>query len=474
MPRVRGYHYVRDKSGRKRRVYGSRSGRSYGASRRRGSPIFGRVYGKGTYYTPKRRRPQSGRQLVNVPSTGGRSSRGRGIALVFNGTDPPKMSMTKAGVVVEHREYIQDISSSIPFIGENFPLNPGVKQTFPWLSQIAENFEEWVPEGILFEYKTTSSNTVVNTTNSNPGLGTVIIATQYNSLNADFGNKQQMENYENAVSVDPSRSVIHPIECARKQTPLDPLYVRTGAVGTQDLRWYDLGKTTVATVGQQTNNFTIGELWITYRIRFLKPKLLAGVGTDEDGTVDYFSFAAADTSLPATPFGTLTTLTPPSEGSTLGGVLSGGVTAIADQQNIVFPLSLGGPKPFPIFGFAGGAVSPAQIPSVANTYYFPPGISSGVFQIVYFNAYNIAGVPALQVITSGAATFGCQPFDPTGGAIPSGRNSSTANTNVDIIVAYLRVTANSARFSMTGTPGMTTPNGGQMWVRQLPANFPGV
>jgi len=27
---------------------------------------------------------------------------------------------------------------------------------------------------------------------------------------------------------------------------------------------------------------------------------------------------------------------------------------------------------------------------------------------------------------------------------------------------------------MTGTPGMTTPNGGQMWVRQLPANFPGV
>lgn len=406
-----------------------------------------------------------------MPSTGSRSSKGRGIALVFNGTDPPKMSMKNNGVVVEHREYIQDISSSVPFIGENFPLNPGVKQTFPWLSQIAENFEEWIPEGILFEYKTTSSNTVVNTTNSNPGLGTVIIATQYNSLNPDFGNKQQMENYENAVSVDPSRSVIHPIECARKQTPLDPLYVRTGAVGAQDLRWYDLGRTTVATVGQQTNNFTIGELWITYRIRFLKPKLQTGIGTDDNGVADYFSLSLAETPnvLPATPFGTATTLYPPFESSTLGGVLSGGITAVVDQQAILFPASLGGPKPFPIFGFAGGAVSPTQIPSVANTYYFPPGISSGLFQVIYVCLWSGASAAAgATTVTCTSATHGCVVVNPDGGAQSLTTNVAATGNTRTMIIFYVNVTANYARFSMTDAATNGGPISlGQMWVRQL-------
>lgn len=482
MPRVRGYHYVRDKSGRKRRVYGARSGRSYGTSRRRRT-VFGRVYGRGAYYTPKRRRAQSGRQLVNVPSSG-RSRRGGGIALVFNGTDPPKMSMSTNGVVVEHREYIQDITSSTPFILENFPLNPGIKQTFPWLSQIADNFEEWIPEGILFEYKTTSSNTVVNTTNSNPGLGTVIIATQYNSLNADFGNKQQMENYENAVSTDPSRSMIHPIETARKQTPLDPMYIRTGAVGTQDLRWYDLGKTSVATVGQQTNNFTIGELWITYRIRFLKPRLETGVGNNEQGTVDFFALmgnsvapAGFGTMVPANPFGTGTVWIPPREGSTLGGVLCGASVPTASQDRVNFPPSLGGPAPFFAFNIAGGVVDPTQVASTARSYYFPPGITSGLFMVTYIASYTVAGVPANQVVTAVAATNGCVLENHLNtdvsvpGALPAAsqqNNTSSANTTVDMAVFYIRVLTNYAHFTMAGTAGMTTAIYANMVVQQMP------
>lgn len=485
MPRVRGYHYVRGKDGRKRRVYGARSGKSYGYSRRKAS-VFGRVYGRGAYYTRKRPLQGGGKIMVNRPSTG-RSSRGRGIALVFNGTDPPKMSMGRNGVVVEHREYIQDITSSTPFILENFPLNPGIKQTFPWLSQIADNFEEWIPEGILFEYKTTSSNTVVNTTNSNPGLGTVIIATQYNSLNGDFGNKQQMENYENAVSVDPSRSVIHPIETTRKQTPLDPMYVRTGAVGSQDLRWYDLGKTSVATVGQQTNNFTIGELWITYKIRFLKPRLTTGVGNNEQGVIDHItiygnsgaSVAGIAGVLPPSPFGTQTELLiPPKEGSTLGGVVAGGVVPIANQKVVRFPPSLGGPAPFPIFGISGGIVDPTQVDSAANTYYFPPGITSGLFLVTYLAEYANVGVPAVQVTDISANGYGCQlerhlGFDVAAQAFTDNltTNSAATTTSTDMISFFCRVTTNYARFNLHGTAGMTAPTQADLFVMQLPDAF---
>lgn len=484
--RVRGYHYVRDpKTGRKRRVY---SGGSRSRSSRRktsGRSIFGTVYGRGAYYGRRARQPTV--QRGNGPR-GGRSTRSGGfLTLGFGGTDPPKMQMGKGGMVVSHREYIQDISSSVPFIGENFPLNPGIQQTFPWLSQIADNFEEWIPEAIIFEYKTTSSNTVVNVTNSNPGLGTVVVATQYNSLNRDFGNKQQMENYENAVSVDPSRSVVHAIECAKGQTPVQPLYVRTGplaasATSSNDLRFYDHGVTTIATVGQQTNNFVIGELWVSYRIRFLKPRLQTGIGNNERGVIDHFIIAAGASAVapfqgtfnPTRPFGNnMQVLAPPAQGSTLGGVICAdfAVTVIA-QQSVAFPPSLGGPKPFPIFRIQGGVVSPTQVPATQQTYYFPPGITKGIFQCCYTAVYTVAGATANQVITANPDTNGCQIVSKLGnGTVAKWVNDATTTTLTDGALFYIEVLTNYANFSMTGTDGMSTISSADFTVIQMPPDF---
>lgn len=472
MPRVKGYHYVRGKDGRKRRVYGARSGRQYGASRRRGTSrsAFGRVYGRGAYYTQRKRAQQGGRvAMVNRPNGGGR--RGSGLAVInFGGTDPPKMGRTKFGFTVSHREYIQDITSSVPFIPENFPLNPGIPQTFPWLAQIAENFEEWIPNAIVLEYKTTSSNTVVNTTNSNPGLGTVIIATQYNSLNNQFGSKQQMENYENAVSSDPSRSVIHPVECARKQTPLEPMYVRTGpleasATRSNDLRFYDLGVTTVATIGQQTNNFVIGELWISYSITFLKPKLLAGKAVDHDGVIDKFQMVRAlNTYMNGfldvkwdTPFGVQNYPIAGQQGSTLGGIISGGAVTTVSQQNVKFPESLGGDHPFYIFPIVNGKVDvglPAGNVGIANTYYFPPGITTGRFLFIYTSTYQTAGVPAQLVVVPAPLTTGCHLAGVFGGdSIAYFHNAGTGNTTSSMLVACVDVITNYAHVTIQAAAG---------------------
>lgn len=485
--RVRGYHYVRDpKTGRKRRVYARGSGGRSARRKSGGRSLFGTVYGRGAYYGRRARQPTV--QRGNGPRGGGRSTRGGGfLTLGFGGTDPPKMQMGKGGMVVSHREYIQDISSSVPFIGENFPLNPGIQQTFPWLSQIADNFEEWIPEAIIFEYKTTSSNTVVNTTNSNPGLGTVIVATQYNSLNREFGNKQQMENYENAVSVDPSRSVVHAIECAKGQTPVQPLYVRTGppvasATSSNDLRFYDHGVTTIATVGQQTNNFVIGELWVSYRIRFLKPRLQTGIGNNERGVVDHFIIAAGASGVapfqgtfnPTRPFGNnMQVLGPPAQGSTLGGVLSADfAVTIAAQQSVAFPPSLGGPKPFPLFNIVGGVVNPTQVVANLQTYYFPPGISKGIFQCTYTAVYSVAGAVANQVVTANPATNGCQIVSKLGnGTVPKWVNTAATNTTTDGAMFYIEVLTNYANFSMEGTDGMSTIVSADFVVIQMPPDF---
>lgn len=70
-------------------------------------------------------------------------------------------------------------------------INPANRELFPWLSSIAGQFEEWVPHSIKFRFKTTSTD--LAGAGTNPALGTVIMATDYNPYNALFASKQQME-----------------------------------------------------------------------------------------------------------------------------------------------------------------------------------------------------------------------------------------------------------------------------------------
>jgi len=182
----------------------------------------------------------------------------------------------EGAVVIRHKEYLCDVVSGSNASGSafnvvSFPLNPGMSSTFPWLSGVAQNFQEYKINGAIVEYRPTSGNAV---SSSNAALGEVILATQYNSLNAAFTNKQQMLNEEFSVSTVPSMSVAHPIECANSQTPVDKLYIRSAAPGSNaDLRLYDLGNLSVATQGQQSANATLGEIWITYEVLLYKPSL---------------------------------------------------------------------------------------------------------------------------------------------------------------------------------------------------------
>lgn len=176
---------------------------------------------------------------------------------------------------VRHREFITDVVSSSTagaFQISTYPVNPGLSQTFPWLSQIAQQYEEYKIKGLLFEFKTTSSD-ALNSTNT--ALGTVVMASQYNVLNPQFTSKIQMENYEFGSSTKPSNSLLHPLECAPHETPAPELFTRTAAtvVSGSDLRLYDHANFSIATVGLQGSSVNIGELWVTYDIELLKPKV---------------------------------------------------------------------------------------------------------------------------------------------------------------------------------------------------------
>lgn len=213
-------------------------------------------------------------------------------SLMTGGLSPPQIvnSVNNGGIIVRHREYIGDLLTPTPislgppivpnvYSVQTYSVQPGVSGTFPWLSQIATAFEEYEFRGLIFEFKSLSSDAVLSSAASS-ALGFVAMATQYNAANPAFSDKKSLENYEFSNSNKPSCSFIHPIECKRKYNVDTHLYTRNGSVPVgQDIKTYDLGTLNVAIGGiQGPAGAVIGELWCTYEIELFHPKYTINAG----------------------------------------------------------------------------------------------------------------------------------------------------------------------------------------------------
>lgn len=197
-----------------------------------------------------------------------------GYNVLMSDRQIPKFSSSDRTNIVCHREYIGDINGSIPFVNRSYPINPGMSQTFPWLSTVAKNYQEYRVHGMIFEFRPLITDFI---TSGAPGV--VVLATNYNSDKPPYRSRIEMENSEYAVSVKPTNNLIHGIECAINETPISRLYVRSGAVPDgQDLRLYDLGLTQFASQGNPAQ--LLGELWVSYCIEFFKPVMPEDIGSD--------------------------------------------------------------------------------------------------------------------------------------------------------------------------------------------------
>lgn len=251
----------------------------------------------------------------------------------------PALESTRAkSLVVRHREYLGNVITgpTSEFTIQEYDLNPGLTGTFPWLSQIATGFEEYEFKGLIWEFKSTSAD-ALNSTNT--ALGSVIMATEYDSSRPAFQNQQQMANHEFANSCKQSECMLHAVECKRSVTVLaGHRYVRTGAVPSgDDERFYDHGKFQIATVGQQAANVVIGELWCSYEVEFFKPQLISGLGLQLQ-TDHYESIGGCDANHM---FGSTSQMATGSNlGCLIGSVAAGHTGEISTDNAIAFPLSV--------------------------------------------------------------------------------------------------------------------------------------
>jgi len=185
---------------------------------------------------------------------------------VLNG-QTPKFSSTHATNIVCHREYLGDLTGTSAFTNTSYPLNPGLSQTFPWLSAIAANYQQYKFHGLVFEFRSLITDFVAS---GSPGV--VVLTTNYNADQPAFISRQEAENAEFATAVKPTLNLMHMIECKPDETANKLYNVRTGNVPTgQDLRLYDYGLTQLIT--QANPSIDLGEVWVSYCVEFFKPVL---------------------------------------------------------------------------------------------------------------------------------------------------------------------------------------------------------
>jgi len=186
----------------------------------------------------------------------------------------PSNSITVLGndVRIRHREFIGEVSNvgtTSPFLlTNNVPVNAGLASSFPFLAQLAANYENYSFKGLVFEYVSTVSP--YQTTN----MGSVILSWQDNPDASPYSSKIVMENSEGAVSGRPDQSILYGVECANPR--FNSFLTRTGTT-TKDLGIFDFGIFQVAT--QSTIAGVLGEIWVSYDVVLSKPRLYSTPAT---------------------------------------------------------------------------------------------------------------------------------------------------------------------------------------------------
>jgi hypothetical protein len=198
--------------------------------------------------------------------------------VLLTSQEPANFASSSDGVIITHREYLGDLvsgtNSPTSFTTQQFDLNPSLVATFPWLSQIAQNFQEWEPLGIICEYLPQQAFSSISSTTNN--LGSVFMVTQYDADQLAPVNKTAVLNEMYSVTGRPSDKLVMPIECDMSQNVFKNLFIAPGGQvpANADQKTYKLGTLFIGSQGVPYAGDILGQIWITYKIRLRKPGFL--------------------------------------------------------------------------------------------------------------------------------------------------------------------------------------------------------
>jgi hypothetical protein len=175
---------------------------------------------------------------------------------------------------IRKREYLGAILGSAGIAIKSLVINAGDPATFPSLSRVAMNYEQYKMNGCVFWFKSTSgeSSSVGDT-----AIGEIIMASQSDSAEVAPTNKQQLVSTDGSVQNKPSLSSCYGVECA----DVSVLKIRHGDPNEriEAASLYDVGRFFIATEGMNAATTRVGELWVTYDCTLIRSRDPRGLET---------------------------------------------------------------------------------------------------------------------------------------------------------------------------------------------------
>lgn len=182
------------------------------------------------------------------------------------GGKAPAITMARDGTScrIRHRELVGSVVGTTVFTVSNpFRLNPGLVASFPWLSTIANSWEQYKFHRLRMIYTT-------RTATSTPG--NFIMAVDYDAADAAPANEQIICAYQDSTADAPWKD-----NCLEMRPPslaggqLRHFIRNAPLPANLDIKTYDCGNFWYATVDGSATGW--GRLWIEYDVEFYVPQL---------------------------------------------------------------------------------------------------------------------------------------------------------------------------------------------------------
>lgn len=182
---------------------------------------------------------------------------------------------TNQSIRIKETERIGTVMGSNAFsVVGNYPLNPGLPSSFPWLSATASQYEKYRVHKITYRYKNLKGTA---------SDGNILMAFDFDSLDAPPTSAIQMTQYTRCTDGSPWRI----FEMSIVPTGAE-LYTRSGIPAGADLKTYDLGRLFVAAEGCADSS-AHGYLEVEYDIELMKKQSPASGGVSTNRQVTFYT-----------------------------------------------------------------------------------------------------------------------------------------------------------------------------------------
>lgn len=162
---------------------------------------------------------------------------------------------------VSKTEFITGVNGSVAFETLSLNINPGMANVFPWLSNIAKDWQQYRFKRFQARFITRSSTSE---------RGTVILSPEYSISEGPPTNEQDALDTQDAVEDVVWKELVCQLDPSAMNGIGPRKLIRQGNV-PGDLTLYDSAILTVATVGQVAPS-VVGRLYFDYEIDFYVPQ----------------------------------------------------------------------------------------------------------------------------------------------------------------------------------------------------------